>query len=109
MPLIITIIKVLMFSSVVFVWAIRYQNIVKEFKEFDYPVWLRDTVGITKLTAVILILSSDVMAVKVGAIVIGVLMFAAMTTHVMFKNPFHKILPSTGLFILSCVLLSSAV
>ncbi len=109
MLLAITIVKVIMFSSVVYVWAIRYSNIVQEFKDYDYPYWLRDIVGIAKLSAVVLVLQSDTIAIQIGASVIGVLMFAAMTTHVVFKNPIIKMLPSTTLFLMSCFLLWSAI
>lgn len=109
MSLAILVAKVLMFSSVVFVWVIRYPNIVKEFKEFNYPDWLRDIVGIIKLTAVVLILIPDPEAVKFGAIVIGSLMFAAMTTHIVFKNTLVRMYPSTFLCILSGFLLWSSI
>ena len=34
--------------SVLFVWVIRYDNIIKEFKQYELPDWLRDFVGILK-------------------------------------------------------------
>jgi non-specific serine/threonine protein kinase len=45
--------KILVFSSVIFVWCIRYKNIIEEFKKYGYPDWLRDFVGILKISFVI--------------------------------------------------------
>ena len=36
----------LVVASVLFVWVVRYANIVQEFKQYGYPDWLRDMVGI---------------------------------------------------------------
>ena len=42
--------KILVATSIYFVWVVRYENIVKEFKEFDLPEWLRDVTGILKMS-----------------------------------------------------------
>mgnify|MGYP001065766499 CR=1 FL=1 len=102
------VVKCLMFSSVFFVWVVRYQNIVQEFRAYQYPDWLRDVVGISKLTAVVLIMSSDARGVQLGASVIGLLMLAALATHVKVKNPPAKMLPSFVLLVLSSYLVWSA-
>ncbi len=99
-------IKILISSSVLFVWVVRYQNIVEEFKQFRYPGWLRDLVGILKITFVILILSSDLVLVQIGAIGIAVLMIAALVTHFRVGNPFAKMLPSLSLLTLSLITFS---
>jgi hypothetical protein len=104
MPLAISVVKCLMFASVFFVWVVRYQNIVQEFRAYQYPDWLRDIVGITKLTAVVLIMSSDTDGMRLGAVAIGLLMIAALGTHVKVKNPPAKMLPSFVLLLLSCFL-----
>lgn len=96
-------IKILISSSVLFVWVVRYQNIVEEFKQFRYPGWLRDLVGILKISFVFLILSSDLALVKIGAIGIATLMVAALITHLRVSNPFSKMLPSLTLLILSLI------
>ena len=41
--------KIIVGASIFFVWVVRYQNIVEEFKEFQLPEWLRDMVGIFKI------------------------------------------------------------
>ena len=43
--------KVFVAVSIFFVWVPRYHNIVEEFKTYQYPDWLRDIVGILKLTS----------------------------------------------------------
>lgn len=101
--------KILVFSSVLFVWVIRYQNIVEEFKFYSYPAWLRDIVGILKISFVVMLMREDVFLVKIGAIGIMILMFAAMLTHLKVKNPLHKILPSMSLFALCSFILFSVI
>ena len=41
-------IKLVILAAILFVWFVRYDNIIKEFKEYKYPDWLRDFVGILK-------------------------------------------------------------
>lgn len=94
----------LVFSSVLFVWVVRYANIVAEFKAYHYPDWLRDLVGIAKITLVVMLMREDSSLVKFGAIGIMVLMLAAMITHLKVKNPLAKMLPSMVLFSL-CALI----
>ena len=43
---IISLLRVVVLVSVLFVWVIRYDNIIKEFKQYELPDWLRDFVGI---------------------------------------------------------------
>ena len=42
--------KIILVSSIFFVWVVRYQNIIKEFAEYNLPNWLRDFIGIIKIT-----------------------------------------------------------
>ena len=44
---IVPVLKISVLVSVLFVWVIRYDNIIKEFKEYELD-WLRDFVGILK-------------------------------------------------------------
>jgi hypothetical protein len=105
-PEFLSVIKALVLSSVLFVWVIRYQNIVEEFKHFAYPNWLRDLVGISKITSVVLILNADPNLVKLGATVISILMVAAFLTHIKVKNPVAKMVPSLTLLGLNLLILS---
>ena len=67
-------IKIIMFVSILFVWVVRYENIVKEFKEYQYPDWLRDFVGIIKISFVAMLFNSNSNVVVLGSAGIIVLM-----------------------------------
>jgi len=97
-------IKVIVLVSVFYVWVVRYQNIIEEFKFYGLPNWLRDLVGIIKLISVYLINFSTPELSKLGSITIAILMSAALFTHFRVKNPVHKMLPSTILGAISLYL-----
>ena len=44
------IIKTIVSVAIIFVWLIRYENIKKEFSEYNYPNWFRDFIGILKIS-----------------------------------------------------------
>ena len=48
--------QALVAASIFFVWVVRYANIIQEFKQYGLPDWLRDLVGILKLTFSLLLL-----------------------------------------------------
>jgi uncharacterized membrane protein YphA (DoxX/SURF4 family) len=88
-------------ASVFFVWVVRYTNIVQEFKQYGYPDWLRDLVGILKVTFALMLLigiERERFAV-IGGIGIALLMAAALATHVRVKNPPFKMFPSLALLV----------
>ena len=98
--------QTLVAASVFFVWVVRYENIVQEFKQYGLPGWLRDLVGILKMTFVLMLLigmQRGLFAV-VGGIGIAILMGAAFVTHLRIKNPVFKMLPSLALLVLSLVI-----
>jgi hypothetical protein len=95
------VLKIVVSSSIFFVWVVRYQNIVEEFKFFGYPNWLRDLVGILKLSFAVMILSENTFVLKVGSAGIASLMVCALITHVKISNPTQKMLPSFSLLCLS--------
>lgn len=99
------VVKILVFSSVLFVWVVRYKNIIEEFRFYNYPEWLRDLVGIIKVSLVVMLMREDSLLVKLGAGGIMVLMLAAMITHLRVRNPLRKILPSMILFAFCSVIL----
>ena len=53
------ILSILVFGSILFVWVVRYSNIKDEFKSFNLPKWLRDLVGILKLSFAIMLLNDN--------------------------------------------------
>ena len=42
--------KTIVAGSIFFVWVVRYREIIEEFKVYELPTWLRDLVGILKLS-----------------------------------------------------------
>jgi len=100
--------KVLTLAAVFFVWFIRYENIVNEFKNFKYSPKLRDLVGILKITSVLLIQSSSELNVKIGSALLASLMLAAFITHIKVKNPIIEMLPSLTLMIFSLIFFVTA-
>lgn len=102
---VIEILKILVFSSVLFVWVIRYSNIVEEFKVFGYPSWLRDLVGILKISFVIMLMNESSQLVKIGSSGIIALMLCALLTHIKIKNPVAKMLPSFTLLTICALIL----
>ena len=98
--------QTLVAASVFFVWVVRYANIVQEFRQYGLPDWLRDLVGILKMTfsAMLLIGIERPRFAVVGGIGIAILMGAAVVTHLRMKNPVLKMLPSLTLLVLSAAI-----
>ena len=85
--------QALIAASIFFVWVVRYDNIIAEFKQYGLPDWLRDFVGILKLTFALLLLigiERKPLAVA-GGLGIAALMACAFVTHLRVKNPPAKI------------------
>ena len=103
MSLTLEILSILVFGSIIFVWGIRYNNIKDEFKHFQLPNWLRDLVGILKLSFAIMLFSENLEIVQIGASGIALLMIAALVTHLRLKSEPFRMLPS---FALMCACLA---
>ncbi len=98
--------QALVAASIFFVWVVRYENIIQEFKHFGLSDGLRDLVGILKLTFSLLLLvgiERPSLAVA-GSLGISVLMVCAFVTHLRVKNPASKMLPSLALLLLSLLI-----
>ena len=89
--------------SVFFVWTLRYDNVVKEFKEFGYSDLLRNFVGVFKISSSVLLLVgiwySDL--TLIGSISMAFFMLCAQISHIKLKNPFYKLLPSLIFLLMS--------
>ena len=98
--------KILVATSIYFVWVVRYENIVKEFKEFGLPDWLRDLTGILKMTfAAMLLLSSQNSDLNtIGSLGIAALMLCAQVTHFRSGTPAFRRLPSLALLLISILI-----
>ena len=44
----VAILQIVTATSILFVWVVRYKNIIEEFEQYNLPSWLRDVVGIFK-------------------------------------------------------------
>ena len=98
--------QALVTASIFFVWVVRYDNIIQEFKQYGLPDWLRDLVGILKMTFSLLLLigiERKPLAVAGGA-GIAVLMGCAFIMHLRIKNPWFKMLPCLTLLLLSAAI-----
>ena len=90
MSLALEILSIFVFGSIIFVWGIRYNNIKDEFKNFQLPNWLRDLVGILKLSFAVMLFSENLEIIQIGASGIALLMVAALVTHFRLKSePFR--------------------
>lgn len=91
--------KILVATSIYFVWVVRYDNILKEFKEFGLPEWLRDLTGILKMSfaAMLLFGSLDNTLTGLGSIGIAGLMLCAQATHARTGTALFRRLPSLAL------------
>jgi hypothetical protein len=98
--------QALVAASIFFVWVVRYDNIIEEFKQYRLPDWLRDLVGILKLTLSVLLLigiERGRFAIA-GGLGIAFLMACAFVVHLRVKNPPFKMLPCVTLLVLSSVI-----
>ena len=93
--------KTIVAGSIFFVWVVRYREIIEEFKVYELPSWLRDLVGILKLSFAFMLFSVDRNVSLLGASGIITLMIAAVFNHLKVKNPLHKILLAICLIILN--------
>ena len=98
--------KILVGVSIFFVWVVRYQNIIEEFKLYHLPDWLRDLVGIFKITFAVMLQTTSAYLVLLGSGGIALLMAAALITHFRMKTSYVKRLPSVALLFISLLLFS---
>ena len=98
--------KILVGVSIFFVWVVRYQNIIEEFKLYHLPDWLRDLVGIFKITFAVMLQPTSAYLVLLGSGGIALLMAAALITHFRMKTSYVKRLHSAALLFI-CLLLFS--
>jgi hypothetical protein len=89
--------------SVAYVWIFRYDNIVKEFKQYGIPDLLRNMVGAAKivLSTLLVVCIWYPELVLIPAVLMALLMVCAQAAHLKVRNPWNKFVPSALLLILS--------
>ncbi len=97
--------KIIATVSIFFVWFIRYRNIKREFVQYKLPRWLRDTVGILKISFSVMLHSSDFQVVLIGSLGITILMCGAVFTHIRMKSRFRKYIASVTMLSISSIIL----
>ena len=101
-----TVLRIVISTALFFVWVVRYDNIITEFrKDYNYPDWLRDLTGIAKLSCAVMLLSTNPELINLGLKGIITLMAFAILTHVRVKSSPRKAIPSLTLMSLCLALL----
>ena len=92
--------------SVAYVWIFRYDNVVKEFKQFGLNDITRNFVGASKIALATLLVAGiwHSSLVQIPAVLMGLFMISAQYFHFKIKNPFIKHLPSLLLLILCAII-----
>ena len=88
--------------SIVIVWVFRFDNIVKEFKQYGLSDLIRTMVGSAKIVlATLLVVGIWYPAlVLIPALIMAFLMLSAQYFHFKVKNPWQKRVPSLFLLLL---------
>jgi uncharacterized membrane protein YkgB len=89
--------------SVLVVWVFRFDNIVKEFKQYGLSDLTRNSVGATKIVLATLLIAGIwyPSLVLIPALLMALLMLSAQYFHFKVNNPWQKRMPSFFLMILS--------
>lgn len=103
-------VQIIVATSVAYVWIFRYDNIVKEFKQFGLSDVIRCFIGAAKIALATLLVVGIwyPFLVPVPAALMGLLMIAAQYFHFKIKNPFIKHAPSLILLALCVFLMVSS-
>ncbi len=99
--------QIILAVAVAYVWIFRYNNVVKEFKQFGLNDITRNFVGASKIALATLLVAGIWYSplVQFSSVLMGLFMISAQYFHFKIKNPFIKHLPSLMLLIL-CVIIA---
>jgi hypothetical protein len=91
-----TIAQLVIAASVGYVWIFRFDNIVKEFKQYELSDLTRTIVGASKIVLATLLVTGIwfPILVFIPALLMAFLMLCAQYFHFKVKNPWSKHLPS---------------
>ena len=99
--------QIIVALSIGIVWIFRFENIVKEFKQYGLSDLVRTLVGSAKIVlATLLVLGIWFPSlVLIPALLMGFLMISAQYFHFKVKNPWKKHIPSLFLLAL-CIFIA---
>ena len=88
--------------SIVIVWVFRFDNIVKEFKQYGLSDLIRTMVGSAKIALATLLVAGIwyPSLVLIPSLIMAFLMLSAQYFHFKVKNPWQKRIPSLFLLVL---------
>jgi tellurite resistance protein TehA-like permease len=100
-----SLIQIILGLSVIYVWVFRFDNVVKEFKQFGLSDVTRNFVGASKIALATLLIAGiwHASLVQIPAIIMGLFMIGAQYYHFQIKNTLLKRLPSIILLILAAI------
>lgn len=95
--------QIIIAVSIFIVWVLRFDNIIKEFKQYNLPDIVRNFIGALKISLATLLVAGIwyPSLVLFPALIMAFLMLSAQWFHFKAKNPLIKFLPSLGLLFLS--------
>lgn len=97
MDILTDVIKIFIGVSIFFVWVVRYPNIVEEFKEYGFPHWFREILGIIKCSIAVMLLIGSAPLTLLAALILSLLMIAAVIVHIRHHHTLLQMLPSFSL------------
>lgn len=94
--------QIIVAISIGIVWVFRFDNIVKEFKQYELSDFVRTLVGSTKIVLATLLVVGiwHPSLVLIPSLLMAFLMLSAQYFHFKVQNPWHKHLPSLFLLVL---------
>lgn len=109
METLLVLLQALVATSIFFVWVVRYDNIVREFKEYGLSPALRDFVGILKLFFALLLVIGiwQTQYALIGSAGIAFLMACAVFTHLRVRNPPFKLAPALSLMFIALAIIAA--
>lgn len=95
--------QIIVALSILYVWVFRFDNIVKEFKQYGLSDLIRSFVGTSKIVLSTLLVAGIwyPSLILVPALLMAFLMISAQYFHFKTGNPWQKHIPSLLLLILS--------
>lgn len=102
--------QVVVALSVLYVWIFRFENIVREFREYRLPDTARNLVGASKIALATLLLAGlwYPPLVLVSALAMALLMVCAQIAHLSVRHRWHRYVPSLVLLALSLFVAQAA-